>query len=334
MKNLQTTYLGIPISSPIVVGSCGLTSSPNTIQILAENGAGAVVLKSVFEEEILLDFEKNVVPNIGPMQNDLEFFDYYDYEIKHEVLQKYITLIAETKAKVKIPVIASINCSTSSEWISYALRVQEAGADALELNILKLPFDSKHSSAQIEDLYIHIIEKVRERVNIPIAVKIGPYFSNLGEFVKRLSASGIEGVVLFNRFYPIDFDIHNEETVTGSIFSQPSEYQMPLRWISILSNRVDCELIASTGVHSAESAIKMLLAGASSVQVVSGVYKQGPTFVKQLLSGIESWMENKGYQSLGDFKGNLAQTMADQPEIYERVQFMRHFSDHKHDGTI
>jgi dihydroorotate dehydrogenase (fumarate) len=334
MKNLQTTYLGLPISSPIVIGSCGLTSSLQSICNLADSGAGAIVLKSVFEEEILLDFEKNVVPNIGPMQNDLEFFDYYDYQIKNEVLEKYTTLIAEAKRSVKIPIVASINCMTSNEWIAYALRLQEAGADALELNILKLPFDAKHNSLQIEDIYINIIEKVRERMSIPISVKIGPYFTNMGEFIKRLAATGIDGIVLFNRFYPIDFDIHSEEAVPGNVFSNPSDYLLPLRWISMLSNRVDCELIASTGVHSTESAIKMLLAGASSVQVVSGVYKQGPTFVKQLVNGMESWMESKGYHSLADFKGNLSQSTADRPEIYERVQYMRQFSDHKHEGVI
>jgi dihydroorotate dehydrogenase (fumarate) len=334
MRNLQTTYLGMPISTPVVVGSCGLTSSVQSIVNLAEHGAGAIVLKSVFEEEILLDYEHNVLPNIGPMQNDLEFFDYYDYEIKHEVLQKYVGIISDVKARVNIPVIASINCISSNEWVSYALRLQEAGADALELNILKLPFDEKHSSAQIEDLYIQIIEKVRQRLSIPIAVKIGPQFTNLGVFVKRLADAGVEGIVMFNRYYPIDFDIHNEEIIAGSVFSHPSDYLLPLRWISILSNRVDCELIASTGVHSVESAVKMLLAGASSVQVVSGVYKQGPLFVKNLVAGIESWMENKGYSSLGDFKGNLAQTMADKSDIFERVQFMRHFGDHRHNDTL
>lgn len=324
----------MPIASPVVVGSCGLTSTPQGIEVLANHGAGAVVLKSVFEEEILLDFEKNVMPNLGAMQNDLEFFDYYDYQIKHEVLEKYVSLIAEAKQRVNIPLVASINCMTSNEWVNFAVKLQEAGADGLELNVLKLPYDTKHNSLQIEDLYIKIIEKVREKVTIPIAVKIGPYFTNLGEFAKRLSTSGIQGIVMFNRFYPIDFDIHSEEAVAGSVFSSPSDYLLPLRWVSILSNKVECELIASRGIHSSESAIKMLLAGASSVQVVTGVYKQGPAFVKNLIAGIESWMENKGYKSLSDFKGNLSQTMADRPEIFERVQFMRNFSDKKHDGLL
>jgi len=330
MKNLNTTYLGLPVSSPVIVGSCGLTSSVDSIIKLVQFGAGAVVLKSVFEEEILLDYENNVMPNIGSMQNDLEFFDYYDYQIKHEVLDKYVTLIENVKQNVKVPVVASINCIASNEWVNFAKKLEEAGADALELNILKLPFDHHRDSAQIEAMYLHIIEKVKERVSIPVAVKIGSSFTNLGSFIERLATSGIRGIVLFNRFYPIDFDIQREEAVSGAVYSFSADYLLPLRWISIMSNRIDCELIASTGVHSAETAIKMLLAGASSFQVVSGVYKNGPDFIKQLNSGIESWMDNKGYHTIDEFKGNLSQSSADRPEIFERVQFMRYFSEHIH----
>ncbi|MFT3738624.1 MAG: dihydroorotate dehydrogenase-like protein [Breznakibacter sp.] len=269
-----------------------------------------------------------------PCKTIWNFFDYYDYQIKREVLEKYVSLISETKQRVKIPLVASINCMTSSEWVNFAVKLQEAGADALELNILKLPYDVKHNSLQIEDLYIQIIEKVRAKVSIPIAVKIGPYFSNLGEFTKRLSSTGVQGIVMFNRFYPIDFDIHSEEPVSSPVFSSPSDYLLPLRWISILSSKVDCDLIASRGIHSSESAIKMLLAGAGSVQVVTGIYKQGPMFIKNLIAGIESWMENKGYQSINDFRGNLSQTLADRPEIFERVQFMRNFSDKRHEGNL
>jgi len=330
MKNLNTTYLGLPVSSPVIVGSCGLTSSVDSIMKLVQCGAGAVVLKSVFEEEILLDYENNVMTNIGSMQNDLEFFDYYDYQIKHEVLDKYVTLIENVKQNVKVPVVASINCIASNEWVNFAKKLEEAGADALELNILKLPFDNHRDSAQIEAMYLHIIEKVKERISIPVAVKIGSSFTNLGSFIERLATSGIRGIVLFNRFYPIDFDIQREEAVSGAVYSFSADYLLPLRWISIMSNRVDCELIASTGVHSAETAIKMLLAGASSFQVVSGVYKNGPDFIKQLNSGIESWMDNKGYHTIDEFKGNLSQSSADRPEIFERVQFMRYFSEHIH----
>ncbi|MBN2164993.1 MAG: dihydroorotate dehydrogenase-like protein [Marinilabiliaceae bacterium] len=328
--NLNTTYLGIPVKSPIIVGSCGLTSTAESIIELANNGAGAIVLKSIFEEEIILDFEKNVLPKVGPMDNDLEFFDYYDYQIKDEVLHKYQSLIADVKKSVDIPVIASINCISNGEWVSYAKKLEEAGADGLELNIFKLPFDIKKSSEEIEHSYIAIIERIIEKISIPLAVKISPYFTNLGEFVKRLSLSGVAGIVLFNRYYSIDFDINNEEVISGGVFSGDKDYEMPLRWISIMNQKSNCELIASTGVHTSDNVIKMLLAGAGSVQVVSALYKEGSSYLKKMNSGIKEWMSSKGYETIDSFKGNMSQTTADKPEIYERVQFMRYFSDHKH----
>lgn len=327
--NLHTQYLGIPVKSPIVVGSCGLTSSVDNIIELAKNGAGAVVLKSVFEEQILMDYENNVLPNVGPMDNDLEFFDYYDYQIKGEVLAEYQDLIRNVKGKVDIPLIASINCISNGEWASYAKKLEEAGADGLELNILKLPFDSKKSNDQIEHLYIDIIDRIKEKVSIPLAVKISPYFTNLGDFINRLSVSGVKGIVLFNRFYSIDFDIQNEKITAGSPFTSAQDFTTSLRWISIMSEKASCDLIASTGVHFADTAIKMLLAGANNVQVVSALYSQGLKFITQLNEGIHIWMKQKGYNSLDEFIGNMCQSSSGYPELFERVQFMRYFSDHQ-----
>ena len=328
--SLNTTYLGIPVKSPIIVGSCGLTSGVESIVEMAENGAGAVVLKSIFEEEILLEYERDVMSQIGPMDNDLEFFDYYDYQIKNEVLEKYKNLISSVKKKVDFPVIASINCISNGEWVSYAKKLEDCGADGLELNILKLPFDSKRDSKEIEHLYLDIIKSIKNRLSIPIAVKIAPYFTNLGEFAKRLSISGVSGIVLFNKYYSIDFDINNEKIISGDILSHAGDYVMPLRWMSVLSKKVDCDLIASTGVHDIDVAIKMLLAGADGVQVVSALYRNGFEFIDKLNAGILHWMDKKGYKKIEDFKGKLSQTSADKPEIYERVQFMKYYSDHKH----
>ena len=329
MKNLNTKFIGIPISSPIVVGSCGLTSTVEGIQKLAENGAGAIVLKSVFEEEILMEFEKNVLPKIGPMDNDREFFDYYDYEIKTEVLNKYIQLIKEARQKVSVPIIASINCRSSNEWMAYAVKLEEAGISGLELNIFKLPFHLNLNSEQIENEYISIIEKIRQKVRVPIAVKIGPFITNMADFVQRLSATGVQAIVMFNRYYNIDFDIKKEQVISGGAYSSVSDYMLPLRWVSILSSRVGCELVASSGIHTGEAAIKMLQAGAQSVQVVSAIYQNGPGQIKKMIKEIEAWMESKEYSSIDEFRGNLSQTMADNPEIFERVQYMKYFSDHK-----
>ena len=329
MKNLNTTFIGIPISSPIVVGSCGLSSTVDGIQKLAEQGAGAIVLKSVFEEEILMEYEKNVLPNAGPMGNDQEFFDYYDYQIKTEVLNKYVQLIKDAREKVNIPLIASINCRSSNEWMAYAVKLEDAGISGLELNLFRLPFHTQLSSEQLENEYISIIEKIKQKVHVPIAVKISPFVTNLAEFARRLSATGIDAILMFNRFYNIDFDIKNEQVISGGAYSQSSEYMLPLRWTSILCNRLECEVVASSGVHTGEAAIKMLLAGARSVQVVSTIYQNGPKQIRKMLNEIEDWMKEKGYESLDEFRGNLSQTMADNPEVFERVQFMKYFSDHK-----
>jgi len=329
MRNLNTTFIGIPISSPIVVGSCGLSSTVEGIEKLAKAGAGAIVLKSVFEEEILMEYEKNVLPNVGPMGNDLEFFDYYDYQIKTEVLNKYVQLIKEAREKVSVPLIASINCRSTSEWMAYAVKLEEAGISGLELNLFRLPFHTSQTSEQLEDEYITIINKIREKVRVPLAVKISPNFTNLVNFARRLSATGIQALVMFNRYFNIDFDIKNEQVISGGAYSNAAEYMLPLRWTSILSNRLECEVVASTGIHTGEAAIKMLLAGARSVQVVSAIYKNGPTHIRAMLHDIDSWMKEKGYESIDDFRGNLSQTMADNPEIFERVQFMKYFSDHK-----
>jgi dihydroorotate dehydrogenase (fumarate) len=328
MIDLSSKFLGIPVKTPIIIGSSGLSSSVDSIVKFAANGAGAVVLKSVFEEEILLEYENTVRPNIGPMDNDLEFFDYYDYQIKKEVLDKYVNLISEAKSKTDIPVIASINCRTGAEWVSYARRLQDAGADALELNLFRLPYHDEHNSVQLEQSYIEIVKKVKSHITIPLAVKISPYFTNLKGFVEKLSDAGANGVVLFNRFYSLDFDIEKESVVSGDVFTSNSDVSLPLRWISLMSNKVECELVGSTGVHDATGLIKMLLAGASSVQVVSSIYQHGAPHLQTMLEGLTEWMQRKGYESISEFRGNMSQSTSDNPEVFERVQFMRYFSDH------
>jgi dihydroorotate dehydrogenase (fumarate) len=327
MIDLSSTFLGIPVKTPIIVGSSGLSSSVDSIVKFAANGAGAVVLKSVFEEEILLEYEKTVRSQIGPMDNDLEFFDYYDYQIKKEVLDKYVNLISEARTKVDIPVIASINCRTGSEWVSYARRLQDAGADALELNLFRLPY-AEHDSLQLEQSYIDIVKKVKSHITIPLAVKISPYFTNLKGFVEKLSDAGVDGVVLFNRFYSLDFDIEKESVVSGNVFTSATDISLPLRWISLMNIKVECELIGSTGVHDAAGLIKMLLAGSSSVEVVSSIYQHGAPHLQIMLNGLTEWMQRKGYESISAFRGNMSQSVSDNPEVFERLQFMRYFSDH------
>ncbi|TAJ12621.1 dihydroorotate dehydrogenase-like protein [Marinilabiliaceae bacterium JC017] len=328
MKDLSTTFFGLPVKNPIIVGSSGLASTIGGIKKLADNGAGAIVLKSVFEEEILSEADNTVNQQLGADENNMEFFDYYDYQVKRDVLDNYVSLIHEAKSKVDVPIIGSINCSSSSEWISYAKRIEKAGADALELNIFKLPSDVHANSEKIEKIYFDIAKRIKDHISIPVGLKVAPYFTNMANVISRLSYSGVEGIVLFNRFTSVDFDIETDQFTTRNVYSSNDEYGMSLRWISIMADKVGCDLIASTGVHDATTLIKMVMVGAASVEVVSAIYKNGPEIIGSIIKEMEAWMERRGFNSLNDFKGQMSQKESDCPEVFERVQFMKYFSDH------
>jgi dihydroorotate dehydrogenase (fumarate) len=324
MADLSTQYLGMTLRNPLIAGSSGLTSSVKSIQELEKNGASAVVLKSIFEEEIAFEYD-DMLKGASEEGLNLDQFDYYDFQIKGEKLQKYTTLIQECKEAVSIPVMASINCVYSHEWISFAKQLQNAGADGLELNMFFLPTEFGRTSEEKEKAYFQIIEKVQKEVTIPIALKISYYFSNLGPMIQKLSETGIAGLVLFNRFYSPDFDIDKMEVVASNVFSSPSDLSISLRWIAIMSQRVRCSLAASTGVHDGVALIKQLLAGADAVQVASTLYKNGPGRIAEMLKTLEQWMDQKGFKALGDFKGKMSQARSSDPAAYERVQFMKYF---------
>lgn len=324
MADLTTDYLGLQLSNPIIAGSSGLSNSVKGVKEFEENGAGAVVLKSIFEEEIVYEYQ-DVLKEASEQEINLDQFDYYDYQIKGEKLDKYTNLIADSKKSVSIPVIASINCVYSHEWTAYAKQLEEAGADALELNMFFLPSEFDRTTAEKEKAYFQIIEKVKKVVTIPIALKISYYFSNLGPMIQQLSESGIAGLVLFNRFYNPDFDIDKLEVISSNVFSNPSDLPISLRWVAIMAERVNCSLAASTGVHDGEALIKQILAGADAVQVVSALYKNGKGHIGTMLETLEGWMANKGFNRLSDFRGKMSQARSSNPAAYERVQFMRYF---------
>ena len=326
MVDLQTKYLGLSLKNPIIVGSSGLTDSPEKIKKLADNGAAAVVLKSIFEEEITHEYDKIVSEEASKRYKD-EFLDYLDYRIREENINKYINLIGEAKKAVDIPVIASVNCATRHEWTNFARELQEAGADALEVNLFVLPSNLNKTPEEIEKLYFEIVERLKERIRIPIALKISYYFSNLALMIKKLSESGIQGLVLFNRFYSPDFDVEKMEMTATNVLSHPDELPISLRWIAIMANRVSCDLAASTGIHSGEAVIKQLLAGASAVQVVSTIYNNGPEKIQNILKDVKKWMISKNFEKIDDFRGKMSQAESGNPSVYERVQFMRYFSD-------
>jgi dihydroorotate dehydrogenase (fumarate) len=325
MLNLATNYLGLDIKNPIVVASSGLTDSVEKIKELEANGAAAVVLKSLFEEEIMMEMEETMLnmtsrPFIYP-----ETFDYMDEEAKEDLVRKYLRLIKEAKAAVSIPIIASINCVSAQKWTYFAREIEKASADALEINLFVLPTDMNRSAQENEEIYFDVIKNVKKQVAIPIALKISPYLSNLANMIKRMDDLDVEGIVMFNRFYSPDFDIHNLTVTSGQVLSHGDDYKNSLRWIGIMADRVKCSLAATTGIHSSETIIKQILAGADAVQLASIIYKQGPEYIDILLKEIYAWMKEHGFETIREFRGKMSQSKADDPAAFERVQFMKHF---------
>ncbi|NOR75205.1 MAG: dihydroorotate dehydrogenase-like protein, partial [Draconibacterium sp.] len=261
---------------------------------------------------------------------DSGYLDYYDYKIKTDNINKYISFIEAAKKEISIPIIASINCKSAHEWTFFAKKLEDACADALEINLFTLPSDFALTSEKVEQGYLDIIKKIKEQVSIPVSVKLSYHFANLASFVKQLSQTGVEGIVLFNRFFQPDFDIDNFKIKPTNIFSNPTDIAITLRWMSILHGRIDCNLIASTGVHDGESVIKEILAGADAVQVVSTLYKNGINHISTMLDDLTNWMEKHGFENIEEFKGKMSQQNSPNPAEYERVQFMKYFHDEKY----
>lgn len=326
--DLTTNYLGLNLKNPIVVGSCSLTSSVSEIKKLEKHGAAAVVLKSIFEEEILMDAKNQLEEaekNSFIYDKYSETLDYIDLHVKEARLNEYIQLIKSAKKEVLIPIIASINCVSSAEWISFAKRIEEAGADALELNISLNPMDTE--MRDFEHTIKDIIQKVLVQVSIPVAVKINNSFTHLAKTILSLSKTGIAGLVLFNRSYTPDIDINTLESVQGRSFSSPENFTEPLRWVALLSDQISCSLAASTGIHTSEAVVKQILAGADAVQMVSALYENGIEHIQFVLEGLEKWMEKKGFSSLAQFKGKASYKNSTNPAVFERIQFMKYYSE-------
>ncbi|MCK5067221.1 MAG: dihydroorotate dehydrogenase-like protein [Bacteroidales bacterium] len=326
--DLKTKYMGLELKNPVIAGSSGLTGTLDSIKKLEENGAAAVVLKSIFEEEILLDVTQHVKEaKKNPMiySGLSETLDYIDLHIREDNLEKFLQLIRDAKKAVSIPVIGSINCISNEDWTHFTRKMEEAGADALELNLFLNTADFKDKS--FEKAYFRIIEKVLAVVKIPVAIKVSKYFTRMGLSLKALSETGVAGMVMFNRFYTPDIDIEKMALTSANMFSTREEQYETIRWIAIMSGRVNCDLAASTGIHTGDEVIKMLLAGASAVQVASTLYKNGPDQISRMLQGLNNWMTDKNFESLDQFRGTVAKAYGDDPAAFERMQFMKHFSE-------
>ena len=324
MVNLTTSYMGLLLNSPIIIGSSGLTNSVENVTDFEKRGAGAIILKSLFEEQIRHEIKNTL--NKSDTGLYPEAVDYITNYSKIKQVDEYLHLIRDCKAAVKIPIIASINCVTADEWITFASRIEEAGADALELNVFILPSDLIRSGVQNENTYFTILEEVKKNIKIPVALKISAYFSGLSNMVQKLSWSGVNGLVLFNRFITPDINIDKLEISTSNIFSTPKEMANTLRWVAILSDVIKTDIVASTGIHDGKALIKMILAGSTAVQVASTLYKNGFGRINNMLTELEKWMEQHNYSSINEFKGKISFKNSANPAAYLRVQFMKHYA--------
>jgi dihydroorotate dehydrogenase (fumarate) len=325
MDKLRTTYLGLPVSSPLIVSSSSLTSTPDRLKEAEDSGAGAVVLKSLFEEQI--NFFANTLSESSSYP---EADDYIAYYTRSKSVEEYLSLIKTAKESLDIPVIPSINCISAGGWIDFAKHIASAGADALEVNVFYLPVDSSTTSADAEKLYFNLIEKLVKTINIPVVIKMGPRFSNILYMVDQFYRRGVRGVVLFNRFYEPDIDIDSMTIVPASVFSVESEKRYVLRWVAMASALdIKLDISASTGVHSGNDAVKYLLAGADTVQVCSALYNNGVGYLKKMNRQIEEWMGKKGFNHIEDFRGSLNYLNFEKPSVFERTQFMKYFSSHE-----
>lgn len=335
MTNLSSNYMGLDLKNPLIAASSGITSNLYNLIELEKNGIGAIVLKSLFEEEIVSEVSQRMQDMNKPNCIYPEILDFYEnIQVEgEEATMKYLDLIREAKKHLSIPVIASINCVTAGQWTYFPREIQNAGADAIELNLFILPTDNRRSGKENEDIYFSIIEEVKKQVMIPVSVKTSFYFSNLLEMLSHFSETGVKGLVLFNRYYSPDIDIDKLQVTNGHVLSQPGDLSLTLRWIAIMADRISCDLAASTGIHEGKDLIKILLAGADVAQIASVLYQRGFSHIKQMLQDLEIWMRSKSFNSISDFKGLLSQTNVHNPASYERVQFMKYFQGYKYQGS-
>ena len=325
MATLETTFAGLKLRNPIIISSSGLTDSAAKNQRHYESGAGAIVLKSLFEEQIMLEADWLGDPNMYP-----EGSDYLVGYIREHKLGEYLKLIKDSKKVCDIPIIASINCYQNDDWIEFATKIEEAGADALEVNILALQTDVHYAYGAFEQRHIDILSHIKKTISIPVIMKLGDNLTNPIALIDQLYANGAAAVVMFNRFYQPDIDIERMVQTSGSVFSNESDLAKSLRWIGIASAAVDkLDYAASGGVHSPEGIIKAILSGASAVEICSVLYQNSYAIIGEYLHFLNLWMDRKGMDSIRQFKGALNVKDLSGVNTFERTQFLKYFSSHK-----
>ncbi len=328
MPNLETRYMGLILKNPIVVASSGLTNSVEKIKELENAGAGALVLKSIFEEQI--NNEVIHLINRDPQNLYPEAEDYIWNYTRNNSITRHLNLLSEAKKETEIPIIASINCMSAAEWMVFAKEFENAGADGLELNLFFVPTDRHKSAEEIEHTYMKIVSEVKKHVKIPVSVKIGFYYTNLISMADKLTANGADALVLFNRFYEPDINIEKLEMASSEVFSSPSDIRRSLRWIGLISSQLPkVQIAAGTGIHDGEAVIKQLLAGAQVTQVCSSVYINGAQVIASMTNELKEFMKKWNFRKIEDFRGRLSYKNIPDPMLYERSQFMKYFSNKK-----
>lgn len=321
MADLNTKFMGMDVKNPIVVGACNLSQNPDTLKRLEKAGASAIVYKSLFEEQI--QYEKI------QMQENLHEFDERHAEmisihprIEHAGPKDYLLALKKAKEALSIPLIGSLNAVYPETWVEYAQLIQETGVDGLELNFYSVPKDVNTDPASIEDRQIEILKAVRKVVDIPVSVKLGPFYSNPLHLTSRMDREGVDGYVLFNRLFQPDIDIDNEQHIYPFNLSKEGDYRLPLRFTGMLYKNTKATICSNTGIYSGKDIARMILAGADCVQVVSALYRHKPEHITAMLSELEKWMNEKSYGSLRDFQGKLSRVLTPDPFAYSRAQYV------------
>ncbi len=329
--DLSTTYLGLNLRSPLVPSAAQpLTENVDNIKRMEDAGAAAVVMHSLFEEQLSLERREIFDSMIQGTESFAEALTYFPEPAEFHVgPELYLNNIAKAKASVGIPIIASLNGSTPGGWIDYAKEIQNAGADAIELNIYWIPTDPSLSSIRIEDTYVDILRSVKEQVEIPVAVKLSPFFTNFANMARRLEAAGADGLTLFNRFYQPDLDLESLEVTPHILLSTPMAMRVPLRWIAILRDQVNLSLAATSGIHRATDAIKMLMAGADVTMMCSALLRHGVKHLATVENEIRDWMYEHEYESVTQMRGSMSQKNCPDPAAFERAQYMRAVSSYR-----
>lgn len=328
--NLSTTYLGLKLSNPIVASASPLSRSLDSIRRLEEAGVSAIVMYSLFEEQI--EHEKGELEHYKQYGTEsfaeaLSYFpDMGDYNLEPD---QYIELLHKAKSVVKIPIIGSLNGITPGGWIEYAKKMEQAGANAIELNIYYIPTDPRQNSEDIERRYVDVLREVRKTVKLPVAVKLSPFFSSIPAVAARLVQEGAQGLVLFNRFYQPDIDLDELEAKPTIELSQSCDSRLPMRWIGILYGKVNASIAATSGIHTAEDVLKLLMVGADVTMMCSAFLKNGPEYAGKVLRDLETWMKEHEYESVTQMKGCMSHKSIADPSAFERANYMKALNRYK-----